>query len=463
MMTEPRMTETATKETSGGICLVEDDAIMGEALSRFFELERLPCDWFRTLEGARAALRGRHYCALVSDLRLPDGDGGELYRELAQEPAHLPPTLFITAYGSVAQAVDLLKLGARDYITKPFEPDELMVKLRRACPALFERGAVPGRSFLGVSAAMRRVEQVLERVARHRVPVLITGESGVGKEHAARYLHLCRFGEGGPPFIGVNCAAVPPDLIEAELFGAERGAYTGSVGTRKGLFEQAGAGTLFLDEVGDMPLPMQAKLLRVVQERTLRRVGGTQDLPYQAQLVWATNCDLQRLVAEGRFREDLLFRISTVHVELPPLRERPEDALWFAHKFVESFARENGRHCCLTPKAERYLAGRPWSGNVRALKQAVERAAIFSESGVLEPESFRSAGALDPLPEYEDQVEGLRDYLAECERWYINRALERCGGRIGESADLLGISRKSLWERMNRLGIGRGAAERSGT
>jgi len=168
-------------------------------------------------------------------------------------------------------------------------------------------------------------------------------------------------------------------------------------------------------------------------------------------------------VAEGLFREDLLFRISTVHVELPPLRERPEDVRWFAHQFVEGFARENGRHCCLTPRAERYLAGRPWSGNVRALKQAVERAAIFSESGVLEPESFRSGVAADALPEYEDEAEGLRDYLAECERWYINRALERCSGRIGECADLLGISRKSLWERMNRLGIGRAVVARSGT
>lgn len=448
---------------SGGICLLEDDALMGEALNRFFLLEQLPCDWFRTVAAARAALRERHYCALVSDLRLPDGDGAELYRELAQSPARLPPTLFITAYGSVAQAVELLKQGARDYIVKPFEPDELMVKLRRACPALFEPGAPVGRSYLGVSPAMRRVEQVLERVAHHHVPVLITGESGVGKEHAARFLHLCRFGEREVPFVGVNCAAVPADLIEAELFGAERGSYTGSIGMRKGLFEQAGAGTLFLDEVGDMPLSMQAKLLRVVQERSVRRVGGSRDIPYEAHLVWATNCDLERRVAEGRFREDLLFRIATVHVTLPPLRERPEDIRWFAQRFVDAFARENGRHCCITPKAERYLAGRSWSGNVRALKQAVERAAIFSESGVLEPESFAAACATDFLPDYDARPEVLRDYLAECERWYILRALERCGGRIAEFAELLGISRKGLWERMNRLAIGRAQAERSGT
>jgi DNA-binding NtrC family response regulator len=229
-----------------------------------------------------------------------------------------------------------------------------------------------------------------------------------------------------------------------------------------GLFEQAGAGTLFLDEVGDMPLAMQAKLLRAVQECSVRRVGGRQDIAIQAQLVWATNCDLQQRVAQGRFREDLYFRMSTVHVELPPLRERPEDIVWFARKFLEAFGRENGRHCCLTPRAERYLTGRPWTGNVRALKQAVDRAAIFSDSGVLEPDSFLSGGGMGFVPEDGPQAEGLKDYLAECERWYIHRALERCDGRMGESAQLLGISRKSLWERMNRLGMERGGSEGPG-
>ena len=451
-----------TGPSDRGICLLEDDAIMGEALSQFFRLEDLPCDWFRTLASARAALCNGHYCALISDIRLPDGNGGDLYRELLEDGTPTPPTLFITAYGSVAQAVELLQQGARDYITKPFEPDELLVKLRRACPDLFARAAVPGRQVLGVSPAMRRIEQMLERVAQHRVPVLITGASGVGKEYAARYLHRCRNAQGPAPFLALNCAAVPEDLIEAELFGAERGAFTGAVGMRTGLFEQAGAGTLFLDEVGDMPLAMQAKLLRAVQECSVRRIGGTHDIEIKAQLVWATNCDLEERVAKGRFREDLYFRMSTVHVELPPLRERPEDIVWFAHKFLDAFARENGRHCCLTPKAERYLTGRPWTGNVRALKQAVDRAAIFSDSGVLEPDNFFSAGAMGIPPEDSPQAEGLKDYLAECERWYIRRALERCGGRMGESAQLLGISRKSLWERMNRLGMERGGSQEPG-
>jgi len=446
-----------------GICLVEDDAIMGEALSQFFLLEDLPCDWFRTLASARAALHSGQYCALVSDIRLPDGNGGDLYRELLHEGIAAPPTLFITAYGSVSQAVELLQQGARDYITKPFEPDELMVKLRRACPALFAQASGPGDRVLGISPAMRRIERTLERVAQHRVPVLLTGESGVGKEYAARYLHRCRNALAPAPFLALNCAAVPEDLIEAELFGAERGAFTGAITTRRGLFEQAGAGTLFLDEVGDMPLAMQAKMLRAVQEHSVRRIGGTEDIPIQAQLIWATNCDLEKRVAQGRFRADLYFRMSTIQVDLPPLRERPEDILWFARKFLDAFARENGRHCCLTPRAERYLTARPWPGNVRALKQAVDRAAIFSDSGILEPDNFVAGGAIGAMPTDRPHAEGLKDYLADCERWYIREVLKRCGGRVGEAAEALGISRKSLWERMNRLGMERGGSERSGT
>lgn len=443
-----------------GICLVEDDPIMGESLSEFFELEDLPCDWFRTLGSARRALGRHHYCALVSDIRLPDGDGGDLYVEMARRGEPLPPTLFITAYGSVDQAVELLKQGAQDYVTKPFEPDELVLKLRRACPALLKSGmSKQGRHFLGVSPAMQSIEQMLERVATYRVPVLITGESGVGKEYAARYLHRCRDSARKAPFVAMNCAAVPQELIESELFGAERGAFTGAASRRRGLFEQAEDGTLFLDEVGDMPLNMQAKLLRAVQERTIRRVGGVRDIPVHAQLVWATNCELKARVSDGRFREDLYFRISTVNLEIPPLRERIEDILWFADMFLEVFARENGRNFRLTPAAQRYLESQSWPGNVRELHQTVERAAIFSEPGVLEPVSFQSPAILKSRPDI-SAAPGLRDYLAACEDWYVRQALERCGGRIGDAAHLLGISRKNLWERMNRLGIGRSGPRR---
>ncbi len=439
----------------GNICLLEDDPILGEALSSFFQLEDLDCDWFRTVSAARDALQHRNYGALVSDIRLPDGDGGRLYLELARSGRPCPPTLFVTAHASVAQAVELVKFGARDYITKPFDLDDLMIKLQRMCPALFDKANPGRREVLGVSPAMRGIEKMLERVARHPVPVLITGESGVGKEHAARYLHQCRGLPDAAPLLGINCAAVPSDLIESELFGAEKGAFTGAVSTRKGLFEQAGSGSLFLDEAGEMPLDMQAKLLRAVQERKIRRVGGSEDIPIGAQLIWATNCDLSKRVAEGRFREDLYFRISTVRVELPPLRDRTEDIAWFAHRFLDDIARDTGKRCYLTPSAEDYLRRCSWPGNVRELRQAIERAVIFSDSCVLEPGQFTGAGRIDAVPSQPEALKNLRDYLADCELWYIQRALEETSWRIGETAERLGISRKSLWERMNRLGVER--------
>ncbi len=444
-----------TALVGGGICLVEDDPILGHALQRFFQLDALPCDWVRGISAARKALAQTNYCALISDIRLPDGDGAAFFRACKDRGESLPPTLFITGYGTVPEAVALLQAGASDYITKPFEPDELLVKLRRACPHLFTPDTSASAQRLGGSAAMRRIEQLLRRVARHRVPVLITGESGVGKEHAARFLHQQRAADAAVPFIAVNCAAVPGELFEAELFGAERGAFTGAVTSRRGLFEQAGSGTLFLDEVGELPLPLQAKLLRVVQERNFRRLGGSDELSCAAQLVWATNRDLEQAVAAGHFREDLYYRISTVRVELPPLRDRPEDIPWFAARFLADFAREYDRAVRLSPKAEHWLAGRPWPGNVRGLKQAIERAAIFSETGILEPEHFRAPEQLPLGPEADPASMGLRDYLADCERWYIERALERSHGRVGDTASLLGISRKGLWERMQRRGIRR--------
>lgn len=432
-----------------GVCLIEDDPIMGESLHRFFELEEVPCDWHHSLGEGRRALTERNYCALISDIRLPDGNGAEFYSDSADSGIELPPTLFITGYGSIDQAVQLLKRGARDYITKPFELDELLVKLRRICPALFEQ-QIPSANRLGISPAMQRVEQILEQLSGYDLPVLITGESGVGKEYAARYLHACRHPDSEAPFVALNCAAIPSDLIEAELFGVVQGAFTGAT-SRPGLFEQAEGGTLFLDEVGEMPLDMQAKLLRAVQEQRVRRVGGRSDIEVNCTVLWATHRDLQQMVEQQAFREDLYFRISGVQVEIPPLRERREDIQWFARRFLEIFSRKSQRRVILSRAAENHLAQCDWPGNIRQLRQAVERAAIFNRSGVLEPADF-APGSLS-IPSCPWSPRPLRDYLQECERWYINEVLERNAGKVGESATQLGISRKNLWERMQRLGI----------
>lgn len=440
-----------------GLCLIEDDAIMGESLSRFFELEDIPCDWHRSLGEARYALDRTRYCMLISDIRLPDGDGGEFYKELAASNSTLPPTLFITGYGSVEQAVSLLKQGAQDYVTKPFDPNDLLIKLRRLCPALFDK-ETHSDQILGVSSAMQRAQQILQQVSEYQLPVLITGESGVGKEYAARYLHECRFGGEQSPFVALNCAAVPADLIEAELFGVEHGAFTGSV-SRAGLFEQAQHGTLFLDEVGDMPLDMQAKLLRATQEKRIRRVGGSKDIEVDCQLVWATNRNLEEMIQQKRFREDLYFRMSAVQVDIPPLRKRPDDIAWFARRFLESFSREIHKRAVLSKAAMHYLQQYPWPGNVRELRQCIERAVIFSRGGILEPGDFQSPQI--PAPRLDEQLLPLRDYLQDCERWYILETIQQCHGRIGDAANKLGISRKNLWERMTRLDISNDEKKRS--
>lgn len=256
------------------LCLIEDDPIMGESLYDRFQLEGYGCDWYKSAAQAASAVGRQAYAAVVSDIRLPDQDGEMLFRQMQTKHAVLPPWLFITGYGSIDRAVALLKLGAVDYIAKPFDLDELMDKLRALTVASRLAASQDTSSSLGFSPALQRLETLLPRIAAQATTVLISGESGVGKEVLARRLHGL-FAQGGEaPFVAVNCGALSDSLLEAELFGHEKGAFTGAVRSHKGVFEQASGGTLFLDEIGDMPLPMQVRLLRAIQERSITRVGG---------------------------------------------------------------------------------------------------------------------------------------------------------------------------------------------
>lgn len=283
--------------------------------------------------------------------------------------------------------------------------------------------------------------------------MLITGESGVGKEKVARALHHARDPEGKRPFIAVNCGAITESLIESELFGYEKGAFTGAARERKGVFEQADGGTLFLDEIGEMPLPMQVRLLRAIQERTIVRVGGERTITVAIKLVCATNQDLRSMVEQGRFREDLYYRINVLHIPIPPLRERKEDILWLAGLFLDEFARRDGglsHH--LDPAAQQALLAYPWPGNVRELRHCLER------STLLHCEALLTASALFPQSpgasqEADAAPETLADYLRACERSYISNALDQNTGRIADTAAELGISRKNLWEKMKKLGL----------
>ncbi len=431
------------------LCLVEDDDIMRVSLCQRFNLEQIPCDCFNNATEALSSLTSRSYAALISDIRLPDLDGERLYNELLHSERMPPPTVFITGYGTVDQAVRLLKLGANDYITKPFDIDELLFKLRQLAPALFSGPDEDGDE-LGVSPQMRKLKDILDRFADHNVDVLITGETGVGKEYAARYLARQIDESGRKPFVTLNCAAVPEDLLEAELFGFEKGAFTGAMHQRRGVFEQANGGTLFLDEVGETSPRMQAKLLRTIQERVVQRIGGEESIPIDVRLIYATNRDLKDMVARGLFREDLYFRINVAHVHIPPLRERKEDIAWLAHRVIEDFFRRQGKRRLLLPVTERYLEQQPWHGNLRELANTVERACILANQEVL---GIRELASVEEGGGKAEQQLQLKEAMDRYEKSLLEETLELHEWRIMETALSLGISRKSLWEKMRRHNI----------
>jgi DNA-binding NtrC family response regulator len=429
------------------LCLIEDDEIMGESLLDRFELEGYRVDWHRTAQSALTAVGDKDYSVVVSDIRLPDGSGDEIFIRLLERGISLPPFLFITGHGSIDRAVALLKLGAADYVTKPFDLDRLVEKVGALCGNRVSPCEEDSYR-LGLSPAMRRVAQTLPRLAQHAATILITGESGVGKEVIAREIHRLDPNTTDRSFVAVNCAAVSESLLEAELFGHEKGAFTGAERTRKGVFEQADGGTLFLDEIGDTPLAMQAKLLRAVQERKIVRVGGNTEIAVNLRLICATHRDLRKMVEDGAFREDLYYRIHVIQIKVPPLRERREDILWFAHRFLEEQAAK-GERKQLSRAGEEAILSHTWPGNVRELRHAIERASILTTGLLLEPEALFEEGE---LPEPADNRE-LGSYLQGCEERHIRTALARNEGHLGRTAESLGISRKNLWEKMKKLGI----------
>ncbi len=438
------------------ICLIEDDEILGEALVERFDDEGFCCDWFKEGAAALEALRHTGYSVAVSDIHLPDLTGEALYRKLMDgRSTTLPPFLFITGYGAVDQAVRLLKLGAEDYLTKPFEVAELLAKVNSLCERLISSDT--GRVPLGDSASMKAVEATLPRLAASASTVLITGESGVGKEYVARALHQASDPGQEKPFVAVNCGAIPESLIEAELFGYERGAFSGAVRSKRGYFEQADGGSLFLDEIGDMPLGMQVKLLRAIQEQQITRIGSERTTPIGIRLICATHRDLAAMVEEGSFREDLYYRINVVNIQVPPLRERPDDILWHARLFLDrQTTADHTRPYTLHPRAEEALLAYPWPGNIRELRNCLERACVFSQSTVLRPEElFGDAWQRVLACITGEREESLADYIQQCERDYIRQVLTENEGRITATAAALGISRKTLWDKMRKLGLSR--------
>jgi len=405
---------------------------------------------------------------VLLDLVMPGRSGLELLEDLRKQGAS-PPVVVLTATKTVTTAVEAMKLGAADYVTKPFEVEALRIKIRnllqqRALEAEVEqlKDELEGRSrlgrLLGRSAAMRQVYRTIERVAASHVSVLVTGESGTGKELVARAIH-----ELGPrasgPFVAINCAAIPESLMESELFGHERGAFTDATERRIGRFEQARGGTLFLDEIGELATSVQAKLLRALQERTIERVGGREPIAVDARFVAATNRDLARDVAAGRFRADLYYRIHVVSVVLPALRERREDVPLLAQAFLERAARQAGRsELQLSRAASAALARYAWPGNVRELENAIEHAVALSEGPSIEerdlPEAVLAGSRAEALGDAVRTGQlSLEEATARFEQALLREALERSDWNQTRAAEQLGITRRVLKLKMDRYGL----------
>ncbi len=429
------------------LLLIEDDAIMGESLVQRFELEGYTVRWCRRLaEAAALCATPAAWDAVISDVRLPDGLATPWF---ASQPLELRtrPWFFLTGYGGVDDAVAAVRAGAREYLTKPFDIERLVAAVRDACGSASEADD----AVLGVSAAMRRVETLVRKVAPQKIAVLFSGESGVGKEVAAQLVH--RLGGRGE-LVAVNCAAIPETMLEAEFFGYEKGAFSGAVRAHRGHLERADGGTLFLDEVGELPPSMQAKLLRALQERSFFRLGAEKPTRSDFRLVSATNRDLAAAMADGRFREDLFYRLAVIRIDLPPLRERPEDIRWLATRMLAQMAAEQQRPLAVSDAFLQQLMARPWRGNARELRAYLEQAAAMCEAGVLDVDAGASPPAADAAGAADDLgLAPLHRLVEHAERAHIRRALGHTQGSITRAAELLGISRKTLWEKMRRLDI----------
>jgi two-component system response regulator AtoC len=465
------------------VLIVDDEPNLRKILSA--QLSRDGYDVLTAEDGEQglSLLREHHIDLVVTDLKMPKLDGMQLLREAMQEDPDLP-VVMITAHGTVDTAVEALKLGAFDYLTKPFDKEDVRRIVAKALKTRALAGAetsaaqeAPGARFgiIGTSAGIAEMYAILERVADTPTTVLITGESGTGKELVARALHE-NSSRKDKPFIKVNCAAIPKELIESELFGYERGAFTGAVNSKPGRFELANFGTLFLDEIGEIPVEMQVKLLRALQESEFERVGGIKTLRVDVRLVAATNRDLKKLIGAGTFREDLFYRLNVVPIRLPALRERSGDIALLVEHFLRKFNERLKKHVAgVEPEALDALSNYAWPGNIRELENVVERAVLFCDAQKLRladlPPELRGAPVLAAAPVTDADLQaalasegGLKEHVKvamnRLERELVGRALQQTSGNVTHAARLLKISRKGLQLKMKELGLREGASEK---
>ena len=439
------------------ILICDDEENIRNVMKRFLSMEGIESDTAENGLSAERMLRDNAYDALLVDLRMPGLDGLSLIRWMKGEGFRMP-VIMISAHGDITDAVTALKEGAADYIVKPFDPEELVIKIKNLVESTNMKNIVEGdrkeTGFIGESVEMLHIRSIIQKIAPSGATALITGESGTGKEVVAREIHASSSVSDGP-FIAINIGGVPENLLESELFGYEKGAFTGADKRKTGLFELASGGTLFLDEIGDMPLSLQVKILRVLQERKITRLGGTMQMPINARIVAATNKDLEAMVRESTFREDLFYRLNVVRIHIPPLRDRRSDIPLLAAHIVSRYNRQMGmRITGFTPDALEALKNHPFYGNVRELENVIERAMIFADSDTIDIDDIdlRASSVhqdekkeINPLPE----TLTLRD----AEKAAIIRSLQRWEGNRTHAAEELGISRRTLISKIHEYGI----------
>lgn len=441
-------------QESPRVLVVDDEADIRELLELTLARMGLEADAAGTLAQARELLGSRSYQLCLTDMRLPDGDGLDLVRHIAAQSADLPVAV-ITAYGSMESAVAALKAGAFDYLNKPVSLDNVRALVRSALkvPQNPARAQKDNYALLGESPPIRQVRELIARLAGSMAPVYITGESGSGKERAARQIHE-KSPRAARPFVPVNCGAIPENLMESEFFGYRKGAFTGADSERDGFFHAAHGGTLFLDEVADLPLTMQVKLLRVIQEKKVRRVGGTTEEPVDVRIISATHQNLRHLVDTGRFRQDLFYRLNVIELKMPALRECGEDIPLLVERILGRLAQESGLDVpMLASGALQAICNYPFPGNVRELENTLERALALCSNGVVQIDDLRLTPA-----DLADEVmpssgAALQDYLDSVERKAILEALGKTGFNRTAAAKNLGVTFRSLRYRMERLGI----------
>jgi DNA-binding NtrC family response regulator len=414
-------------------------------------------------------LEARPYSILVTDLRMPKLGGLKLMEAINDR--RLPVTVIVTTgHGGVEEAVQAMRMGAYDFLTKPADPQHLVLMVQRALQqrALVDevaalRQELQGRhsfqNVLSKSPRMMEVFDLIAHVADTPSTVLLLGETGTGKEEVARAIHQASERREAP-FVAVNCGALNENLLESELFGHEKGSFTGAAGQRKGRFEVANGGTIFLDEIGDVPMSMQVRLLRVLQDRRFERVGGTEPIEVDVRVIAATHRDLEVLIRDGKFRDDLYYRLNVIRIELPPLRDRPEDIRLLAAHFCQKFARPGHQPAEISPEAMEVLLKCPWPGNVRQLENAIERACVTARDGVIRPQNLPNDVLRRPDVKHPFQVDlsrSLPDQLMELtaayEERYLRKALRKTRGHVGKCAKLSGLSRRSITDKIAHYNI----------